>query len=191
METLRLPPDLEIRQRQPEDADKLFSLVEANRGYLRKWLPWLDQCVSVEDTRRNIEDGLRAGKAGLALAAALWREDEVVGVISFNRIDRGIHEASIGYWLAEAWQGRGWMTRAVAAWVDHGFTSLGLQRQTISCAVDNRRSRAIPERLGFPSEGTLPDAEWLYDRYVDHVRYAISREEWLEKKSSSARGFEA
>lgn len=178
MEILRLSPDFEIRQRQPEDAEELFALVEANRRYLRSWLPWLDHCVSVQDTRKNTQDGLREAEAGFSLAAALWLGGAIVGVISFNRIDRATHEASIGYWLAEAHQGRGLMTRAVSAWVDHGFKKLALNRQTISCAVKNLRSRAIPERLGFSEEANVPDAEWLYDRHVDHVRYAISRNMW-------------
>ena len=51
----------------------------------------------------------------------------------------------------------------------------------IHCAVGNRRSRAIPERLGFTQEGIARDAEWLYDHYVDLVTYSLLAPEWSKR----------
>src|SRR3712207_8949375 len=53
------------------------------------------------------------------------------------------------------------------------FLELGLNRVGIACAVENEKSCAIPERLGFRNEGVQRQAEWLYDRFVDHVGYAV------------------
>jgi ribosomal-protein-serine acetyltransferase len=50
----------------------------------------------------------------------------------------------------------------------------------VRAAPGNRRSRAIPERLGFRQEGILRDAEWLYDHYVDLVVYAMLADDWPE-----------
>jgi ribosomal-protein-serine acetyltransferase len=44
--------------------------------------------------------------------------------------------------------------------------------------VDNRRSRSIPERLGFRQEGVLRKAELVGDRYVDHIVYVTLASEW-------------
>ena len=63
------------------------------------------------------------------------------------------------------------MTRACRALVAHAFDTLRLQRVEIRVATGNRRSRAIPERLGFREEGILRQVEWLYNHYVDHVVY--------------------
>jgi ribosomal-protein-serine acetyltransferase len=82
-------------------------------------------------------------------------------------------KTGIGYWLAEEHQGRGLMTRAVQAVTDYAFDELELNRVEIQAGRDNRRSRAIPERLGFQQEGVLRDYERVGDRYLDIVVYAL------------------
>jgi hypothetical protein len=52
---------------------------------------------------------------------------------------------------------------------DHALTVWRLNRVEIRAAVENRRSRAIPERFGFHQEGTLREAERMGDRYLDCV----------------------
>ena len=74
------------------------------------------------------------------------------------------------------------MTRSCAAIVDHGFNDLKLHRITILCASENRRSRAVPERLRFTQEGTARESEWLYDHFVDLVTYSMLEHEWPDAK---------
>lgn len=58
---------------------------------------------------------------------------------------------------------------------------LKLNRVEIRAGVHNLKSRAIPERLGFINEGTIRQAEWLYDCYIDHVIYGILESDWNNK----------
>lgn len=60
--------------------------------------------------------------------------------------------------------------------MDIAFREYGLNRMEIRAAVDNRKSRAIPDRLGFTQEGTCRQAEWIVDHYVDHVVYGLLKE---------------
>ena len=87
-------------------------------------------------------------------------------------------EPGIGYWLAETHQGRGLVTTACRALVDHAFSAWTLNRVEVRAAVDNLRSRAVPERLGFTLEGTIRQAEWVNDRYVDHAVYGMLAADW-------------
>lgn len=165
--------DLELRQRQPEDADELFALTEKNRDFLRRWLPWLDHCTSPADTLKNIEASLRDAEAGTGLAVNIWQQGRIVGVTGYNSIVRANRIGHIGYWLGEEHLGTGIMTASVHALVDYGFRELGMNRQSIAAAVENRPSRAVAERLGFQLEGVAREAEWLYDHFVDHAVYAV------------------
>ena len=126
----------------------------------------------IRATRRQIadNDGLQTA---IVAAAAL-----IAGMVGFHSVDWINRKSSIGYWLARDEQGRGTMTEAVRAYVDHGFTSWKLNRILIQAAVENARSRAIPERLGFTQEGTLRQVECVGDRYLDNVVYAMLAEDW-------------
>ncbi len=169
---------LEIRQRQPEVAEELFALTEANRIYLRQWLPWLDHCTSSADTRQNILTSLEEADRGVSLALCIWQDGRIAGVTGFNSINQANRVGNIGYWLGEEYSGRGIMTRSVKALTDHGFKTLGLNRIAIAAAVENAKSRAVAQRLGFRIEGIAREAEWLYDHFVDHAVYAMLRADW-------------
>jgi ribosomal-protein-serine acetyltransferase len=49
------------------------------------------------------------------------------------------------------------------------------------CAVENKKSRKIPERLGFREEGTIRQAEWLHEHFIDLVIYGMLASEWRDK----------
>jgi ribosomal-protein-serine acetyltransferase len=166
-----------LRLFEESDAEELYARIDADRAHLSRWMPWpeeqtLDRTVEfIRMTRRQVgaNDGFQA---------AIVCDAEIAGVAGFHSLDWAHRRTSIGYWLGERFQGRGTMTRAVSALVAHAFSVWDLHRVEIRVAPENRRSRAIPERLGFREEGTLRDAEWLGERFVDNVVYAALAPEW-------------
>ena len=169
---------LQLRSLQLTDANELFALTDANRSYLRQWLPWLDKTQTSADTRTFIRNTLEQFADTGGIVAAICYDEQIVGVIGYNQIDWANRVGCIGYWLAESYQGQGLMTMSCKCMVDYSFVTLGLNRVVIMGATENDRSRAIPERLGFIQEGTAREAEWLYDHFVDHAVYAMLRRHW-------------
>lgn len=169
---------LQLRSLQLTDATELFALVDANRAYLRRWLPWLDRTKTSADTRNFIRGTLEQFGDSGGVVAAICYDKTIVGVIGHNHIDWANYVGYIGYWLAATHQGKGIMTAACKHLVDYSFAALTLNRIVIACATHNRRSRAIPERLGFHHESTAYEAEWLYDHFVDHAVYTLLRRYW-------------
>jgi ribosomal-protein-serine acetyltransferase len=170
--------DLELRLLQIEDAEELFALTDANRSYLRQWLPWLDLITQVEDTRDFVARTLKQFADHEALVAAICYGGKIVGLVGFNRIEQQDRVGYIGYWLAESARGQGIMTKSCESLINYGFTTLKLDRVVIACATENHRSQAIPLRLGFTHEGVVRDAEWLYKQFVEHDIYGLSIEDW-------------
>ncbi|HEX9009895.1 MAG TPA: GNAT family protein [Holophagaceae bacterium] len=180
-EALKAGRGLELRPLRLADARALFAQVDANRARLRRWLPWPDANRGPEDSRTYILRMRAQAKAGIGQSYGLWWKDRLVGVAGFNWIDRPNRSGALGYWLAREAEGRGLMTAAVTALLRHGFRVLDLNRIEIRAGLRNRRSRAIPERLGFRREGILRQAEWVNGRFVDHAVYGLLASEWRQK----------
>jgi len=160
------------------DADALFCLIDANREYLRQWLPWVDVNTSPEDSSRFIQSALEQfAKQQSPTCIILWQE-KIIGNIGYHPINWDNKSGSLGYWLAKAYTEKGIITKACKVFIDYGFTTLKLNKVIISAAEDNHKSRAVPERLGFKKEGITRDAEWLYDHFVNHVNYSLLQREW-------------
>ncbi len=182
-EALKAGRGLELRPFNFRDAKALYALVEANRERLRRWLPWPDANRSVLDSRAFILRVRAQDRAGRGQSFGLWWRERLVGVAGFVWIDPANGSAALGYWLAQEAEGHGLMTAAVTALIRHGFRTLQLNRIEIRAGVRNRRSRAIPERLGFRHEGTLRQVEKLADRHVDHAVYGMLVEEWRSRRA--------
>ncbi|MGJ3241903.1 MAG: GNAT family N-acetyltransferase [Opitutales bacterium] len=168
---------------QLSDAAPLFEETERSRAHLRAWLPWLDQVRSMDDTRRFIEVTLKKGMEDRSFSVVIWHRGELAGICGLHAVDSVNRRSSIGYWLGERFQGHGLMRRTVAAVVHHVFDRMDLNRLEIRTAVGNGRSEAIPRSLGFREEGICRDAEWLYDRFVDHRIWAQLKREWADLRS--------
>lgn len=180
----QISDELKLALTIPAFAEELFALTDQNREYLREWLPWLDFTRHVSDTHSFIASVMQGWAEGTQLHTTLFYQDKMVGVIGFNRIKASIQTGYVGYWLAQSANGKGLMTQATQAFLTLGFDELDLKKIEIACAVGNQKSRAIPERLGFKTEGTIRQAEKLYEQVVDHVIYGMLKSEYLENQKT-------
>lgn len=170
----------ELHLLELRDADKLFSVIQKNRQHLRQWLPWLDINTQTKDSFDFIKRTQKQFADNQGFVMGIWDENEFVGVIGHNSIDWSQRISYPGYWLSKSAEGRGIMTMSCKALVDHAFDELKLNRVDIRCAVGNARSCAIPKRLGFTHEGVLRQAEWLYDKFVDHHIFGMLESDWAQ-----------
>jgi ribosomal-protein-serine acetyltransferase len=174
-----LSPQLDslgIRPLEADDADELHALIEANPD-LAEWMPWAAE-QDLAATERFVAGAEKQLSEKNGFQAKILSEGKIVGVVGFHSVDRVNRNTSIGYWLAEHARGRGIMTTAVRALVDHAFSQWDLHRLEIHCAPENHRSRAIPERLGFREEARLRETELVGGRYLDSVVYGLLEGEW-------------
>lgn len=178
----KIDEDLSLKLIDIRDAEKVFELTNYSREHLREWLPWLDFTTKVDDTKAYIMASLKGYSENKSLTTVILFEGKVVGIAGYNEINWSNKTAYIGYWLGEGFQGNGIMTKVAGALTEYAFTELKLNKVEIRAAVKNTKSRSIPERLGFVNEGSIRQAEWLYDHFVDHIVYGLLAEEWIENK---------
>jgi ribosomal-protein-serine acetyltransferase len=169
---------IQLRFIQPEEARALFELVDKNRAYLRKWLPWVHAQTGPDVSKEHILSRLEGAKKGETLDLGIYLDGALIGSMGFNRIVSTNKKASIGYWISEEFQGKGVMSDCVRALVDYGFRTLHLHRIRIQCNVSNAKSEAIPKRLGFTFEGIAREDEFLYDHFEDSKIFSMLEHEW-------------
>lgn len=183
MQRFALTEDTHLRPLADADADELHALIEANRAYLSRWLAW-----AARQTHADTLDFIRRAREQLSaeddFQQAVVCDGVIGGVVGFAGVDWANRTTGIGYWLAEDRQGRGTMTRAVAALVDHAFETFELNRVEIRVAVENRRSRAIPERLGFRQEAVFRRSQAVGGSHLDMAIYSIVPEDWPAQRES-------
>ena len=165
--------DLKLSLSIPQYAAELFELTDRNRVFLQQWLPWLDGIQKPIDTEKFLSAQLHRFQRGEALCVTIFYQGKIAGVVGYNQIDRDNNIGHIGYWLGQEYNGRGIMTESVKDLITVGKEYYHLNRIDIRCAVENSRSRKIPERLGFKQEGIIRQAAKLGDGYIDLVIYGL------------------
>ncbi|WP_339725859.1 GNAT family protein [uncultured Paraglaciecola sp.] len=175
---IQVDNNIHIELLVPEFTERLYVLTNRNRAYLKTWLAWLDLVKTFEDTQMFIEHTVQQHNHNQATTFAIVFRDKLVGIAGFNQFDYQHKWGVIGYWLCASYNGKGVMTKVVEKLLEYGFVENRLNKIEIRCAVENHKSRAIPERLGFTYEATLRQCEWLYDKYVDHAVYSLLASEF-------------
>jgi ribosomal-protein-serine acetyltransferase len=168
------------------DADEAFAVVDAERGRLREWLPWVDSTATVAIERDYLRSIEQANDIGAGLHATIRVDGGFGGFIGL-RLNPMHRSAEVGYWLSEQRVGGGVMTRAVAAMCDLAFGPLQMHRFELLAATGNARSRAIAERLGMSLEGIRREAEELPTGLVDLAMYAVLAQDWPGAPAALAR----
>ncbi|KAB2337103.1 GNAT family N-acetyltransferase [Cytobacillus depressus] len=178
MFVLKVDQDIELQLFQLHHCEELFQLVDHNRNHLREWLPWVDNMTSPIQYHEIIPIWLKAFAENNGINAGIRYKGQLAGCIGFHQIDWTNKQTSIGYYLGRGFERKGIMTRTVQALVNYAFLDLNLNRLEIRCGVGNKKSRAIPERLGFVQEGIIRDGEYLYNHYHDLVVYGMLARDW-------------
>jgi ribosomal-protein-serine acetyltransferase len=177
--TIPLSGARSLRLLREADTDELYELIANNRCHLARWLPWAD-AQTRDGTLAFIQVAREQARRGEGFQAAIVEEGRIIGVIGFHGIDAHHRSTTIGYWLHADAQGRGTMTEALRAMVHHALAVWKLNRVEVRATVENTRSRAVIERVGFRFEGIARQAFRLADGYHDDAVYSLLRNEWAQ-----------
>ncbi|MDQ3801040.1 MAG: GNAT family N-acetyltransferase [Acidobacteriota bacterium] len=177
----RIDENLELVLPLPHQAEALTAVVRANLDRLSPWMPWATEDYSVESSREFIERNLKTLAEEGSFTMCVVQDGKIVGTMGFHKLDLNNKSAHIGYWLAREAEGKGLMTRCCRGLIEYLFDERNLNRIQINCNVENVRSRAIPERLGFQLEGIHRQVEFLGNRFGDWAVYAMLKEDWKNK----------
>ena len=116
------------------------------------------------------------------------RSEQFAGEINLSSVQRGpFQSAYVGYWIDQTHAGHGYMPEALVALARFAFEHVRLHRVQISIIPRNQRSRRVVEKLKIREEGIAQRYLEINGVWEDHIRYAITAEEWHERRDELIR----
>ncbi len=176
--TIKINENLTLELTAEKHTAALYNAVDRNREHLSQFLPWVGNMQSVADFQNYIHNCELLYQQGKEVSFVILSNEDAVGRIGLHYIDRVNKNAAIGYWLTKNAEGKGIITKSCEAVINYGFHELDLERIEIKAAVENLRSRAIPQKFHFTKEGILRKAEFVNNHFLDIVLYSMLKDDW-------------
>jgi len=180
---------VELRGLRAEDWDEWRAVRTRSREWLETWEPLPDPGSPdpVADheafrARCGAWERQRAFDSAYGFGIFL-RRGELVGEVSLGSVQRGpFQSAFVGYWIDESHAGNGYVPEAVVLTLRYAFEELDLHRVEAVIVPRNDRSRRVARKLELREEGMSERFLQIQGVWEDHVRYAITREEWDDRR---------
>lgn len=162
------------------------------RDWLTKWEPMpLPGQPDAADDRRVFAARCgardRERQLGTGYGFGVFVDGRFGGEINLSGIQRGpFQNGYVGYWIDEGLAGRSYTPEAAVVLFRYAFEELGLHRLQVAIIPRNAASRRVAEKLRLRDEGTALRYLEINGVWEDHVRYAITTEEWRERRAELA-----
>lgn len=157
----------------PEDSEQLYKLVHENRDHLGKHQRWardinfeqMHQAVQAS-VQRIAEDSWLQYRIMVPQAGG---EHRMVGTVTLFGRDLLDGTAVLGYWLAEAEQGKSYARKSIQRLLHYAAGNWQLKKVFIQIEDDNERAAGLARRLG-----AVPLDKFVEDVFDDEV-FALRR----------------
>lgn len=174
---IQVSDDIALYPLSVDDIFRIFNTLNDEREYMREWLPFVDSTQGEEDTASFVNHVLQTEDKQFTI----YYQERFVGLVGFKDTDKLNKKLEIGYWLSQYAQGKGIMQQSVFTLLQLAFDEMDMNRVQIKVAVENNKSRRIPEKLGFLEEGIERDGELLVDGvFTDIVIYSLLKREFKQ-----------
>jgi [ribosomal protein S5]-alanine N-acetyltransferase len=130
----------------------------------------------------------RERQMGTGFGFGVFVDGRFGGEINLSGIQRGpFQNGYVGYWIDEALAGQGYTPEAAVVLFRFAFEDLELHRVQVSIIPRNTPSRRVAEKLDLRDEGTAMRYLRINGVWEDHIRYALTTEEWDDRREGYAK----
>lgn len=178
---------LVLRPLVPGDFAAWREVRQRNREWLVRWEP-RPPPGQPDDTESKPAFHARCGardrewQMGTGYGFGIFVDGRLAGEINLSGVQRGpFQNAYVGYWIDEAQAGNGYVPEALVAAARFAFDDLRLHRLQVAIIPRNRASRRVAEKLDLRDEGVAVRYLAINGRWEDHIRYALTAEEWAAR----------
>jgi ribosomal-protein-alanine N-acetyltransferase len=170
-----------------EDFSQWREVRTANDEWLTRWEPQrISGQPDVVHSRSAFSSRCaarqRERQLGTGFGFGVFIEHRLIGEMNVSALQRGpFQNAYVGYWIDERVAGQGYTPEALAVAMRFSFEELRLHRLQIAIIPRNGPSRRVVEKLNIRLEGLAERYLEINGVWEDHLRYAITSEEWRER----------
>ncbi|NJM05192.1 GNAT family N-acetyltransferase [Candidatus Gracilibacteria bacterium] len=164
----------------PESVELVADYVVRNWTYVAPFMPLADaDFFTVAAQREKLRHEAELRQQDRAIRFYLFHHDDlarrwILGDINLSNIVRGAFQSCfLGYKMALAATGKGYMTEAVARAAHFAFHDLHLHRIEANIMPRNVPSRRVVEKLGFVEEGLARKYLKINGIWEDHLHYVL------------------
>jgi RimJ/RimL family protein N-acetyltransferase len=168
-----------LRWLKDEDVPALFAIFgdpEVTRYWGHPVLPDLSAATALLADIREQFARQRLFQWGVALLVT----DALIGTCTLASLNSENRRAELGFALARAYWGKGFMDEGLRELLRFGFSEMRLHRLTADTDPRNERSIRTLERLGFRREGCLREHYLVHGEPQDSILYGLLRSEWAK-----------
>lgn len=168
----------EIDELQSSDASCLNRLMVSNTARFKDFFPkTLNQNLTCEASQDYIDlkrvENL--AKVELTYAIRKRRDKKVIGLVILKEINWQNSRAELAYCIGFEFEGRGWMSQAIAHFSKFAIDDLGMDTLRIIVHHTNKGSIRIAQKCGFKWQGILKGEHDLPgEGLVDMELYALN-----------------
>ncbi len=174
-----------LRPIEFRDFDKWREVRRHNMDWLTRWEPkripgQADVIESSDAFSARCSARAREWQLGTGYGFGIFIHDgSLIGEINLSSVQRGpFQNAYVGYWIDERHAGNGYTPEALVVAAKYAFEDVGLHRLQIAIIPRNGASRRVVEKLALREEGVALRYLEINGVWEDHVRFAITSEEW-------------
>ena len=172
--------NLYLRLLRLSDESALLELRRRNATFLEPWEPdRAGNYLESSTQRRVLRKAETDARDDRAYSFGIFTQDDrLVGTLNLSNVVRGVWQnATIGYFVDEALNGRGFATEAIRLAVRLAFEKLGLHRIQAAVMPRNPASVRALEKAGFRPEGESLRYLKIAGVWEDHLMFAITAED--------------
>ena len=179
---------LTLRPLREADFDQWHEVRMANEEWLLKWEPIRPQNAPdpIKDRSAFLvrcDSRRRDRQAGSGFGFGIFVDGVFAGEMNLSSIHRGAHQSCyVGYWIDSRHAGKSYTPEALVAVLQFGFEELHLHRMQMSIIPRNSASKRVVEKLGIRAEGIAERYLQINGVWEDHIRYAMTSEEWVASR---------
>lgn len=129
--------------------DQLFSIIDSERNHLSQWLNFVDKINSKNDAKVFLQQLLLNNRTKKSFHTLVLYDNQLIGGVGFVKIDSLDKKATLGYWISENFQGKGFASKFCRRIIDYGFKFLNIALIEIEIKKENKRSIALSKKIGF------------------------------------------